>query len=114
MTMEKFFENMPPTKLLMLFVFVIVVLLIARAIFKRNSDKDSHIDLDDLLIDPATNKISKAAAVLIGSWAIASWVILYQVLTEHLTDTNFAAYMAVFAAPAITKLIVDAKNADKP
>jgi hypothetical protein len=109
-TMEKFFQNMPPTKLLMLFVFAIVVLLIARAIFRRNKDKDSHIDLDDLLLDPATKKISKAAAVLIGSFAVSSWVLLYQVLTEHMSDANYLGYMAVFAAPAITKLIVDART----
>lgn len=109
MTMEKFFENMPPTKMLMLFVFAIILMLAVRAILKRNNDDKSHIDLDDLLIDPETKKISKAAAILLGSFAVSSWVLLYQVLTEHMSDTNYLGYMAVFATPAVVKLIVDAR-----
>lgn len=76
---------------------------------RRMHSSHSAINLDDLLIDPVTNRISKAAVVLMASFVLASWVIIYLTLTGKFDDTAFAAYLAAFATPAVVKIITDAR-----
>lgn len=93
--------------------FVIALLAVAVALVtilvRRMHNLRSNINLDDLLIDPATNRISKAAVVLMASFVLASWVIIYLTLTGKFDDTAFAAYLAAFATPAVVKIITDSR-----
>lgn len=93
--------------------FVIALLTVAVALItilvRRMHNLRSNINLDDLLIDPATNRISKAAVVLMASFVLASWVIIYLTLTGKFDDTAFAAYLAAFATPAVVKIITDSR-----
>ena len=102
-------STIPHLKILALLALMAVGLVIVRSLLRRDQSEASKLDLDDLLIDPATNRISKAAAVLMGSFAISSWVIAYMTLTGKLTDVLFAAYLAVYATPAVVKIISDGK-----
>jgi hypothetical protein len=106
-------NQIPHFKIYAVLFLLLVAMLLARSFFKRDKDSSSAIKLDDLLVDPLTGKISKAAAVLMGSFAISSWVIIYITLTGKLTDVLFAAYLAVYATPAVVKIIGD-KGATAP
>lgn len=99
-------------KLLAAIGLLLLGVLIARTLMKRDKLATSALDLDDLLLDTATNRISKAAAVLMGSFALASWVVIYHTLAGKLTDTEFGAYLLTFATPAVVKIIRDGKAGD--
>jgi hypothetical protein len=103
----------PHFKILAALALLLALLLVWRALRNRELSSASKLNLDDLLLDPLTGKISKAAAVLMGSFALSSWVIVYVTLEGKLTDVLFAAYMAVFATPAVVKIIGD-KGATAP
>lgn len=102
-------------QLLLLSGLALAVFLLVRTLLRRNRSNTSLIDLDDLLIGD-DGKLSKAAVVLFGSFTVASWVIVYQVYKGVLTDVTFAAYLATFVAPTITKLwkSTDATNSNTP
>lgn len=103
--------ELPHIKTGMALLLLTVILLLLWVLIRRMHSAKSNINLDDLLIDPLTNKISKAAAVLMASFGIASWVILYLTLTGKLTEVLFSAYLLTYAAPAVTKIITDARTA---
>jgi hypothetical protein len=100
-------SGIPHAKILAAVALALLAVLIARALTKRDKSDASQLNLDDLLIDPATGKISKAAAVLMGSFALSSWVVIFKTLNSTMTDTLFAAYLATYAAPAVVKIIGD-------
>ena len=102
--------EMAHVKILMAVLLGLLVLMIGRTITKRDRNSHSKIDLDDLLVDPQTDRISKAAVVLMASFALSSWVIIYLTLSGKLTDVLFAAYLTAYAAPAVVKIISDAKS----
>jgi len=97
-----------PHKLLVIALLFVSLALIF-VLIRRMRNYRSNINLDDLLIDPLTERISKAAVVLMGSWVMATWVIIYLTITGKFDDTAFAAYLAAFATPAVVKIITDAR-----
>ena len=52
-----------------------------------------------------TGKVSKAAAVLMGSFGVTSWVVVFQTINKTLTDLTFSAYIAGLGGPDVAKLI---------
>lgn len=98
------------TKAGMAAILAIAVLLVFWGLERRNRNAGSAINLDDLLIGD-DGKISKAAAVMMGSFALTTWVMIYLTLESKLTEGYFAAYLAGWVAPAVTKLIVNAPPA---
>jgi hypothetical protein len=88
----------------MLVAFVLAVLSMAALLQRRNRSAASKIALDDLLLGD-DGRISKAAAVMMASLFVTSWVIVYQTITHQLTDTGFAAYLAAWVAPSVAKII---------
>jgi len=85
-------------------LLALIALLVMRALMRRSKDDKSLISLDDLLVGD-DGKLSKAASVMFGAFLLTSWVILYQTLNKTLTDVTFAAYLAAWVAPTVTKLI---------
>lgn len=88
----------------MILVLALAVLLIMWALERRNKNAHSNISLDDLLIGD-DGKMSKAAAVMFGSFALTTWVVVYLTINDKLTDLIFGAYLAAWVAPSVTKLI---------
>lgn len=93
----------------LLIALVSVGVILVTVLIRRMHNLKSNINLDDLIIDPATNRISKAAAVLMGAFGLSSWVIIYLTVTGKFDNTAFAAYLAAFAIPAVTKIITDSR-----
>lgn len=88
----------------MIVVLALAVLLIMWALERRSRSAKSRIDLDDLLLNE-DGKMSKAAAVMFGSFALTTWVIVFLTLNGKLTEGYFAAYITAWVAPVVVKLI---------
>lgn len=71
---------------------------------RRNKAVASKIQLDDLLLGE-DGRISKAASVMMGSFGLTSWVIIWQTINGALTEWMFTAYMGAWVLPTVTKLI---------
>lgn len=95
---------MPYQKTLFIGVVVLVVLLIARSLTRRDRDSCSDIKLEDLLLGE-DGKISKAACVMFGAFVLSTWVIAYLTATAKLTEGYFTAYLGAWVAPTVAKLI---------
>jgi hypothetical protein len=91
-------------KLSMLVVLAILSFVLAWSLIRRSRSDQSGINLDDLLLGE-DGKISKAAAVMLGSFVMTSWVIVYLTLTNKLTEGYFGAYLLAWVSPTVTKLI---------
>jgi len=85
-------------------ILAVVVLLILWTLERRNRNKASPINLDDLLLG-TDGKASKAAFVMGGSFVVTTWVIIFETLNKTLTDITFAAYVGAWVVPAVTALI---------
>ena len=87
----------------------IVVLLLVFGLLRRSKMINSAIDIDDLLLGD-DGKISKAAAVMMGSFILTSWIMVKLTLTEHMTEGYLTVYVGAWIVPAVTKLIVQGKQ----
>jgi hypothetical protein len=72
---------------------------------RQNKKRGNSYEIADLLIG-GDGKASKAAHVMFGAFFLTSWAVVYLALTGKLTDVMFAAYLAAWVSPAVTKLIV--------
>lgn len=93
------------TKPLMALALALIILLIAWLLIRRHRTATSPLNFDDLLIGD-DGKISKAATVMFGSFAFTTWLMGYLAFSGKMDATYFAAYLAAWVAPAVTKLIV--------
>lgn len=90
----------------MIVVLIIASLAVTWSLLRRSKLIDSKLELDDLLLGD-DDKLSKAAAVMMGAFLLTSWCILYLTLTGKLTEGYFMAYLGAWVAPTVTKLIVN-------
>ncbi len=104
---------------LMPIMLVAIILLIGRSLLARSRDKKSKIDLDDLLIGE-DGKLSKAAAVMMGAFAMTTWMMVFLTVAEKMTEGYLAIYGGLWVGPTVTALIVKGGvtkaqiNADSP
>jgi len=90
-------------------VLAFALLAVLVTLFRRDRNAHSAIDLEDLLIGE-DGKLSKSACVLLGSFLMTTWVIVYLTYTGKLTDMYFATYVTAWVTPTVTKLIVNARS----
>jgi hypothetical protein len=84
-------------------VLAIVLLALLFTLLRSDRSSCSKIDLEDLLLG-ADGKLSRGAAVLLGSFLMTTWVIVYLTYTGKLTEGYFTAYLATWVAPTIALL----------
>jgi len=82
----------------------VLILCGAWVLHRRSLNHNSKIVLDDLLLGD-DGKMSKSAAVMFGSFVLTSWVIVFLTMTDKLDSVYFAAYIAAWVIPAVTRLI---------
>jgi hypothetical protein len=104
----------PHPKILAAIALLLLGLTAFRALVKRDKSAASKIDLDYLLIDPATGQISKAAAVMLVALGVTTWMMVYLTMSAKLTEGYFGLYLGAWVAPTVTKLIVGGKPAGAP
>lgn len=97
---------MNETKILMTAALILVIIAIVYALMKRDRSATSYINLEDLLLGD-DGKLSKAAAVMMGSFALTTWLMVYLALGNKMTEGYLAIYVAAWIAPTVTRLIVN-------
>lgn len=93
-------------------ILALIVLGIGWGLLRRWRNGASRINLDDLLLDDVTGKTSPSRAVLIGSFALTTWTIVYLTLSGKLTEGFFGLYVGGWVAPAVAKIIKGATNGE--
>lgn len=102
--------NTLATNRVMALILGAVVVWLCWGLWQRSKSHTSKINIDDLFLGD-DGKMSKAATVMLGSFALTTWVIVYLAITGRLNEGYFAAYLAAWVAPAVAKLI---KGNDPP
>lgn len=95
---------MADQQLILIAGLLIILLILVHSLRARDRDQVSPIKLDDLLLGD-DGKISKAAIVMLGSFALTSWVIFYLTVQGKLTDILFGAYLTAWVAPVVTRIL---------
>lgn len=88
-------------------VLCLLALIALWTVIRRSNNGKSKINLDDLLLGE-DDKMSRAAVVLMASFAVTTWGMVYMWLNDKMTEAYFGAYGLLFVTPAVTKLIVNA------
>jgi preprotein translocase subunit SecG len=96
---------MNPTKILMIVALVLVIVAIVFVLMRRDRSSTSAINLEDLLIGD-DGKLSKAAAVMMGAFAMTTWLMVYLALNGKMTEGYLAIYVGAWIAPTVTRLIM--------
>lgn len=102
-------ESLFTTRMGMAFILVFVLIALLYSLVRRDRSASSNIDLEDLLIGE-DGRFSKAAAVMLGSFLLTSWVIVYLTLQGKLTEGYFTAYIGAWVVPTVVKLISSKSN----
>lgn len=96
---------MNETKILMTVALILIITAIIYVLMKRDRSTTSAINLEDLLLGD-DGKLSKAAAVMMGAFAMTTWLMIYLALNSKMTEGYLAIYVGAWIAPAVTRLIV--------
>ena len=99
--------TMTPQQYVLVGAFFLIVFVIAKSLLKSNKSQRSKINLEDLLIGE-DGRTSKAAAVMLGAFAMTTWMMIYLTLSSRITEGYFGLYMTAWVAPTVTNLIVNA------
>lgn len=98
------------TKHLPVALLLVIVLVIVFSIVRLSHSHLSKINIDDLLLGE-DGTMSRSACILLGSFGVTTWGMVFMWLNEKMTEGYFLAYCAVWATPAVTKLIVNGNMA---
>lgn len=91
-------------KLAMIVILAILLIVFMVSLVRRARCASSRISLDDLLIGE-DGRLSKAAAVMMGAFAMTTWLIVYLALTGKITEGYFTAYLGAWVAPTVARVI---------
>lgn len=93
------------------FLVLAFVMVMATAVLIRlTKSHDSTINLKDLLVGE-DGTLSRSACVLIASFVVTTWGMIFMWLNDKMTEGYFTAYLGVWATPAVVKLVVNANVA---
>lgn len=96
---------MNPTKIAMIVVLAVIIIAIAFMLIKRDRSVLSQLNLEDLLLGE-DGKMSKAASVMMGAFAMTTWLMVYLTLNAKMTEGYLAIYVGAWIAPTVTRLIM--------
>lgn len=95
-------------------VMLTMVALVVLYMLWRSQKSLKDFDVFDLLMDTlsdGTRRVSGIKSVFVASFVISSWVIVDQEIKGTLNAEMFFAYLSVWAASAIAKVVWDTKQA---
>lgn len=81
---------------------LIVALMVAWSIYRAHRNPSYQFNIFDLLVE--NGRLSKLAAVFMGSFLVSSYVIIRMTIDGKMTEGLFMAYGTVWVAPIIAKL----------
>jgi len=89
---------------LLLGSFVAMILIVFTSLFIKNHSNNSQICFDDLLLG-ADGRISKTACVMLGAFAVTTWLLIYKEINGSSSEVYFTLYCAAWVTPTVTKII---------
>lgn len=92
------------TKIYMTIALLVMIGLVVLTLLHSNRSFTSKLNLEDLLLGE-DGKISKAAAVMMGSFLMTTWLMIYLTLNGKMTEGYFTIYCGAWIIPTVTKLI---------
>jgi hypothetical protein len=92
---------------IMFAILACAVLAILWSLERKSKDHRSRFSFDELLTEDG--KTSKAACLMFGSFAVATWLLVFLTVNGKITEGYFSAYLGFYVAPAVAKII---KGAD--
>jgi hypothetical protein len=99
---------MPPTSIPFNFVALGVLGIAFAAVLwslaQRDKKSTSRINLEDLLLDP-DGRMSKAAAVMFGSFLVTTWMMVYLTLSEKMSEGYLTIYGGLWVAPTVAIIL---------
>lgn len=101
---------MDPLKHVPILILSAAALLCLTILLVLSRNKRSKINMADLFLGE-DGTMSRSAFVLLASYGVTSWGMVYMWLNDKMTEGYFSAYLAAWVAPAVTKLIVNANVA---
>lgn len=103
-------ELLEPSKLVFALLAIVASLFIYRSLNKLHKSREVNFDLRDLLME--NDKVSKAACVMMGAFAVTTWQFIYYTLNGKLTEGYLGIYVAAWIAPVVARLINRGEGAD--
>jgi hypothetical protein len=88
----------------MIIVLTIVALLLLWGLRRRSADASSQINLDDFLLGD-DGKVSTAKFVLLGSFGLNCWLIIWLTLHDKMDHEYLYAFSGVYAIPSVAKIL---------
>lgn len=85
--------------------------VIWRSLRRMHDADDINFDLRDLLME--NGRVSKAACVMMGSFAATTWFFVYYALNGRMTEGYFGLYIGAWIAPVVARLFKN-ESADAP
>lgn len=86
-------------------IIVLLSIIVLRTLLVRDRDPRSGIRMEDLLLGE-DGKLSKSAAVMMGSFLVSNLIMVYLTFTNRLTEGYMGLYLTAWVAPTVTALIV--------
>ena len=96
-----------PMNVLGLFLLAITVFILARA----QTDKKNKIDLQYLLVDSSTQKITLAKFSGFGAFMASTWVFVMLPVTGKFDAAFASAYMVTWGAVKVAQDVIQSKGA---
>lgn len=96
-----------PTLILIIFMLGLITVFL-RAIYRAHMDQNNDVNLYDLLMEVGRDgkgHLDPLKVVVMGSWTLASWVLVTLRLEDKPLDAFFATYTAVFVTPLVARTL---------
>jgi hypothetical protein len=90
---------------ILLATLTVFILFCFYTAFKLHTNKANSFDILDLLME--NGRISKAAVVMMGSFALTTWIMISLTSTDKLTEGYLGIYVGAWIAPVVVRLIAN-------
>lgn len=87
----------------MVVALIAVLALIAFSLYRAQKDGLNKLDLYDLVME--NGRLSRIAFVMMGSFAVTSWMMVTLTLNGKMTEGIFGLYCTAWIAPIVTRII---------
>lgn len=98
---------------LMYVILAFIVLIFSVYLYNLNKDKNSTINLVDLIA--INGRLNERKVTRFGAWIVSTWGFVYLISLDKLTEWYFIGYMGAWVANAlIGKVIKDRDGEETP
>lgn len=92
-----FFNNLTMTRMGQVLALSVITSIVI-ALYKLHTNKSNPFDLSDLFVDQKTKHIDGSMFRMNLAFFVSTWVIVFAMLNDHMTEWLFAAYLSAWVA----------------